>query len=188
MTCIVGIEGKNTVWLGGDSAATAGDGSQTLIADKKVFVNANGEVIFGICGSPKLIDPLRYTVFAKQKRGEDNREFVATVLVPMIKHALKESGCVTEHPEHGEHFQGEVLFGVGGKLYRMQSNFQLITDSQGYASVGSGSDIAIGSLHATRRDSNARRRILTALEASALANAGVRPPFAIVSVRKGWFR
>lgn len=186
MTCIVGIEGKNTVWLGGDSAATAGDGSQTLIADKKVFVN--GDIAFGICGSPKIIDPLMYTKFAKQKRGEDNREYVATVLVPMIKHAFKEAGCTVEHPEAGEVFHGEILFGVGGKLYRMQSNFQLITDSQGYASVGSGSDIALGSLHATKKDSNARRRILTALEASALGNAGVRPPFAIVSVRKGWFR
>jgi ATP-dependent protease HslVU (ClpYQ) peptidase subunit len=185
MTCIVGIEGKNTVWLGGDSAATSSDGSQTLIADKKVFVN--GDIAFGICGSPKIIDPLMFTKFTPQKRGENNREYVGTVLVPMIKQAFKDSGCSVEHPEHGEVFQGEVLFGVGGKLYRMQSNFQLITDSQGYASVGSGSDIALGSLHATKRDGNAKRRIMTALEASALANAGVRPPFAVVSVRKSWF-
>lgn len=181
MTCIVGIESKNSVWLGGDSAATGSDGSQMLIADKKVFVNGN--VAFGICGSPKIIDPLRYYDFSRIDKTQDIREYVATSLVPQIKDAFKASGCVVEHPEHGEIFSGAVLFGVAGKLFRMESNFQLITDAFGFDSVGSGADIAIGSLHSTKKDSRARRRIMTALEASAIANAGVRPPFSIVSVK-----
>lgn len=185
MTCIVGIQGRNTVWIGGDSAATSGDGSQMLIADKKVFVN--GDIAFGICGSPKIIDPLMFTKFTKQTKGMNDREYVSTVLVPEIKGAFEAAGCKVQHPQYGEIFEGAILFGTKGKLYRMEANFQLVTDAHGFDSVGSGSDIAIGSLHATKNDKNAHRRILTALQASAIANAGVRPPFAIVSVRKSWF-
>lgn len=184
MTCIVGIEHKNTVWLGGDSAATSGDGSQMLIGDSKVFVN--GDVAFGICGSPKVFDPLKFTKFTKQKRGTDDREFIAKTLVPEIKAAMKEAGCVTEHPQHGEMFEGAILFGTRGKLYRMECNFQIITDSFGFDSVGSGASIAIGSLHATKTMREPKKRIITALEASAIANAGVRPPFNVVSVKKSW--
>lgn len=185
MTCIVGIEGKNTVWLGGDSAATSGNGQQMLIADSKVFVNES--VAFGVCGSPKVMDPLKFTKFTKQKRGLDTREFVAKHLVPEIKAVLKEAGCVVDNPQHGEMFEGAVLIGTGGKLYRMECNFQIISDSFRFDAVGSGAEIAIGSLHATRSDKNPNRRIMTALEASAIANAGVRPPFNIVSVKKSWF-
>lgn len=184
MTCIVGIQKGKKVWLGGDSAATGGDGSQMLIADKKVFVNDG--IAFGICGSPKIIDPLKYTKFTRRERGQDDREYVSTVLVPEIKAAFMEAGCVVQHPQHGELFEGAILMGVEGKLYRMECNFQLITDAYGFDSVGSGSDIAIGSLHATKNDRDPRKRIIKALEASAIANAGVRPPFAVVSVG-GWF-
>jgi hypothetical protein len=183
MTCIVGVEHKGTVWLGGDSAATSSDGSQTLIADSKVFVN--GSVAFGICGSPKVMDPLKFTKFTKQKKKQDVREFVANSLIPEIKQAFKKAGCIIEHQEHGELFEGAILFGTDGKLFRMECNFQIITDSHLFDSVGSGANIAIGSLHATVKDSNPKRRILTALKASSIANSGVRPPFKIVSIKKG---
>lgn len=185
MTCIVGIQQGNTVYLGGDSAATGGDLSQMVIADKKVFVN--GDIAFGICGSPKIIDPLMFTKFPKQPKGMGDREFVSTQLVPSIKDAFAKAGCMRMDEKHGEHFEGAILFGIAGKLYRMEPNFQLLTDAYGFDAVGSGQDIAIGSLHATKGNRNARSRIMKALEASAIANAGVRPPFVVVSVRKRWF-
>lgn len=186
MTCIVGIQKGNKVWLGGDSAATSGDLGQLLIADKKVFVNDELGVAFGICGSPKIIDPLRFTKFTKQARHENDREYVSTVLVPEIKEAFKKSGCVIDNPNHGELFEGTILIGAKGKLYRMECNFQLITNAYGFDAIGSGADIAIGSLHATKAANNPKQRILMALEASAIGNAGVRPPFTIVSVGNGW--
>lgn len=185
MTCIVGVQSKGRVYLGGDSAATSPMGSQTIIADKKVFVNGN--VAIGICGSPKVLDPLRMIEFAKQKFRQNTREYVVSEIIPKIKSALKESGCVIEHPEHGEIFQGSLLIGVKGSLYRIESNFQIITDAHGFDAIGSGADIALGSLHSTKNFSNPKKRIMSALNASATSNSGVRPPFAIVSVGGGIF-
>ena len=64
-------------------------------------------------------------------------------------------------------------------------NFQLVVAARGYAAIGSGGPVAMGSLRATRGDRNPRKRVLKALEAAAEENAGVAPPFVIVSVKKG---
>ena len=179
MTCIIGVAKRGTVYLGGDSAGTSGDLSQRVIGDKKVF--KRDKYIFGICGLPKVMDALRYAIeLPVQEKGSDDRQFVAAELLPAIKAGLKEYGC-TEH--EGEKFHGAILFGYRGKLYRIESNFQVITNAYEFDAVGSGADIAMGSLHATTRDFNVRNRILKALEASAINNAGVRPPFTIVSVK-----
>lgn len=181
MTCIVGLEKNGTVWLGGDSAATSGDLKQRVIGDPKVFVK--DRFVFGICGLPKVMDELRYNItLPKQEPGVTDREFVASSVVHAIKAGLKSGGCV-EGDGGTEHFMGALLFGYGGTLYRMESNFQIITTAYGFDAVGSGADIAMGSLHGSQRSWSPKRRILTALEASAINNAGVRPPFNIVKVK-----
>jgi ATP-dependent protease HslVU (ClpYQ) peptidase subunit len=185
MTCIVGIEQGNTVFIGGDSAATSSDLKQRVIADRKVFVI--GEFAFGVCGLPKVMDALRFNIkFPQQAKGTDDREYIASEFIPTFKAGLQSEGCVLIHKDHGEYFQGAILVGYRGKLYNVESNFQVITSAYGFDSVGSGSDIAMGSLHATK-SLRPKKRILQALEASAINNAGVRPPFAIVSVKKAWF-
>lgn len=183
MTCIVGVKYNKKVYIGGDSAMTNQIGQQSLSAESKVFIN--GKVAFGICGSPKVINPLMLAKLPKRKFGQNIREFVSKELIPSIQNALREGGCVIESKEHGEHFEGAMLLGYEGNLYRLESNFQIITDAHGFDSVGSGADIAIGSLHATKK-LNPRQRILKALQASAIGNSGVRPPFNIISVG-GWF-
>jgi ATP-dependent protease HslVU (ClpYQ) peptidase subunit len=178
MTCIAGIAADGIVYLGGDSAATAGNGSQILIADKKVFLNKN--IAFGICGSPKLLDPLKYTEFTPITKKSDNRRSVATVLVPEMQAAFKKFGCLDKNGD----FEGALLLGVCSYLYRVEGNFQLVVSSCGFDAVGSGGDIAAGSLHSTKSEKDAKTRILTALDAAATCNAGVRPPFTVVSTKK----
>ena len=184
MTCIVGIEKNDTVWIGGDSAGTSGDMSQRVIKDPKVFVVKN-EIAFGVCGSPKVMDAIRYNIdFPKITRGADDREFFSSKILQALKAGLKKHGCIIDHPQHGEYFEGELLMGYHGKLYHIEANLQTITSAYGFDATGAGSDIAIGSLHATKNDGNPHRRIMMALEASAINNATVRPPFNIVSVKK----
>jgi ATP-dependent protease HslVU (ClpYQ) peptidase subunit len=184
MTCIVGIEKHGTVWLGGDSAGTDSSLGQRIIEDPKVFIVGN-ELAFGICGSPKVMDAIRFNIeFPKNKRNKNDREFFSKEIVPTLKEGLKKHGCVIQHPKHGELFEGALLVGYQGKLYNIEANFQVITTAYRFNAVGSGQDIAIGSLHATENVDSPHKRILMALEASAINNAGVRPPFNIVSVKR----
>lgn len=181
MTCIVGLVDGRTVWLGGDSAATSGDLTRTIIKDPKVFVR--GSVGFGVCGLPKVMDALAHAISLPEQEGGSDRSFLVSTLVPAIRDGLKQLDCTVEHPHHGTCFQGGALIAYNGHLYCLEGNFQLVESSERFMSVGSGSPHALGSLHATRKVRNAKKRVLAALEAST-ANAGCAPPFVLVPVRK----
>ncbi len=182
MTCIVGIEYKGSVWLGGDSAATSGSGRQTIIGDPKVFLV--GDLAFGVCGLPKVMDVLAHKLeFPKNDAKDNDREFMAKELMPFIVSQLTEAGCVQQHPKHGALFEGALLMAYRGKLYQVQSNFQLITNSFGFDSVGSGAEVALGSLQSSQKG-KPEKRINDALTAAALNNFGVRPPFNVVVLKK----
>ena len=186
MTCILGLVDGKTVYVGGDSAGTSGDLSQRIIGDKKVF--KRDTVVFGVCGSPKVMDALMHVlVVPKRSTGQDVGEYVRKDLVPALKTVLTETGCVSSNEQHPELFEGAIMVGCHGKLFVVESNFQVITNAYGFDSVGSGSDIAIGAMHASMKERNAKKRMLKALEASSINNAGVRPPFTIVSTSRGLF-
>lgn len=176
MTAIVGIQKSGRVWLGGDSAATSGDLSQRVIGDSKVFIV--GDIAFGVCGLPKVMDVLRDAIKYPRQTGNDSRSFMTNELIPAIKNALKHHGCV-----QNDEFHGSALIGYRGLLYCLEGNFQIITNAYGFDAVGSGADIAIGSLHATRSTRNPHKRILMALEAASINNAGVRPPFNVITLK-----
>lgn len=183
MTCIVGIQSNNKVSIGGDSALTSPDGAQRSYGEGKVFLN--GKVLFGVCGLPKVINALRDVLdVPEQPKGVDDQKYVSKFLIPAIKECLWETGCSnqgdTEEDREGEFFEGSFLMGHKGKLYRVECNFQVITSSYGFDAVGSGQDIAIGSLHASKKEKDAKKRILEALESSSINNSGVRPPFLIL--------
>ena len=80
-------------------------------------------------------------------------------------------------------FAGAMLAAYRGELYNLESNFQVVTADCGYLSVGSGQDLALGSMHASKGEKDPKKRILKALEAATAGNAGVAPLFRIVSVK-----
>lgn len=185
MTCIIGIEHKGRVFLGGDSAATNGRLDQSLIREPKVF--KKGDFVFGICGSPKILNVLQSsTQIPKKPKGQDDKSYIMNVVVPAITESFKEMGCTVEQGGMTL-FEGAVLFGFNGKLYQMQMNFQVITNAFDYDAIGSGANIAKGALHTSRGARDVKKRILEALDASAISNAGVRPPFTIVSTERSFF-
>ena len=183
----MGVQDRKKVFIGGDSAMTTPDGTQRLYGEGKVFTT--GRVLFGVCGLPKVINALRDVLeVPDQPRGVEDAKYISKFLIPAIKECLWETGCSnegdTEEDREGEYFEGSFLMGYKGKLYRVECNFQVITSSYGFDAVGSGQDIAIGSLHATVNEKNTKKRCLQALEASAINNSGVRPPFLILESKK----
>lgn len=179
MTCIVGIGQNGVSWLGGDSAATAGDLSKRIIGESKVFVKKN--VAFGIAGSPKIHNALMHTSnFEMLSLKGTHDEVVHNRLIPVIKKTLDEFDCLVG--DNRGNFEGSIIIGLKGKIYRVEANFQVFICKENFDSIGSGSDIAMGSLYATRK-LHPKKRILSALEASADNNAGVCAPFSIVCTK-----
>ena len=182
MTCIVGLEHKGIVWLGGDSAGTDGALNRVIIKDPKVFLRGDVGIGFGVCGSPKVMDAVAHAIELPKQQGGEDRAFLVGELVPALRAGLEKLDCVVKDPVHGTYFEGSMLVAYRGVLYELEANFQLIHGSEGYASVGSGSALALGSLAATTDIKDPKKRLLKALNV-ATKNAGVAPPFVLLKVK-----
>jgi ATP-dependent protease HslVU (ClpYQ) peptidase subunit len=180
MTCIVGLIKGDTVWLGGDRAATDGGLNRTLIKEPKVFVKR--DVGFGVCGLPKVMDALQHTIELPEHVEGDDKGYLVGQLVPAIRDGLKKLECTEEHNGQ-QYFHGAMLIAYRGRLFQLEANFQLVESANGFDAVGSGGEAALGSLRATKKMGNPKKRLLEALKVSAENNAGVAPPFDVIFVK-----
>lgn len=179
MTCIVGIEYDGGVLIGGDSAGTAGC-SQTIRADEKVFTN--GPYVMGFTSSFRMGQLLRYSLNAPVPGTDDHEDldrFIATVFIEAVRDTLKSGGFAVI--DKGQEEGGTFLMGLAGRLYMIDNDYQFGRSVDGYAAVGCGDDIALGSLHTTAQyDIDPLERVQLALEAATALNGGVAGPFTII--------
>ena len=189
MTCCVGIKYKGDVYLGGDAAASKGD----LILkykDPKVFKVG----IFGIAytTSYRMADILQYSLIPPvwNPKKISLEKYMRTSFINAIRKAFLENGFGTLAGNTGGEKDdiilgdegGEFLVGVAGRLFIVAADYAIGECFLDYASVGSGSSYALGSLHSTV--GSGRIRLLKALEAASEYNSGVRPPFTILKIEK----
>ena len=78
---------------------------------------------------------------------------------------------------------GTFLVGVRGELFTIMEDYQVGQSADGFDAVGSGTDLALGALYATREGPfRPRQRVRMALAAAERFNAGVRGPFLVKSL------
>lgn len=161
MTCIVGME---YVEKGVAKVAIAGDllGSnitiKMLYRQPKVFIN-NG-VLFGICGDYAYGQILEHILVHTNVPTEANEvhRWLVRELIPAIRAAVGESSML----------EGTMcLVGVLGQLWIMQEGSSILRSTCGYASIGSGSQFALGSL-ATSKEKNVVKKLQKAIEVSSI--------------------
>lgn len=179
MTAIVGLVHDGTVHLGGDSAGVGGY-SLTVRADVKVFTT--GPYVMGFTTSFRMGQLLRYSLDAPpppQDAASLDR-FMATTFIDAVRECLKAGGWAKKSDEREE--GGNFLVGVQGRLFEIQSDYQIALAADEYAAVGCGYELALGALFATARSRMApEKRLRVALDAAERFSAGVRGPFAYVS-------
>jgi len=181
MTCIVGIETSKGVIIGGDSAGVAGYALRVR-ADEKVFTRTGGRAdwVFGFTSSFRMGQLIRHAFSPPlvPEKDEDIDKYMVTVFIDALRECFKDGGYLEKYDaaESG----GTFLVGVRGRLYEIESDFQVARPSTGYEAVGCGGNIAIGALYATPKMA-AEKRVRTALEAAEQNSAGVRGPFLILT-------
>lgn len=178
MTAIVGLVHDGRVYIGGDSAGVAG-WSMTVRADAKVF--RNGPYVMGFTTSFRMGQLLRYALDAPPPTGDLDR-FMATTFVDAIRKCLKDGGWAKKDAE--QEAGGKFLVGIGGRLFCVETDYQVGEPATGYAAVGCGDEIALGALYATALAGlPPKKRIEIALQAAEQFSAGVRAPFRCLSAK-----
>lgn len=178
MTAIAAIAKAGTVWMGGDSAA--GDTNTWQIyarEDPKVFVK--GQMIFGFTSSFRMGDILRYRVDIPEiGRNQDIDSYMRATFIACVRRAFGDEGFLKS--DNGRQEGGEFLVGYAGRLFHIDSDFQVGEPACGYMAVGSGAAVCLGSLFSSVAVSDQTMRISQALKAAETFNAFVKGPFVIL--------
>lgn len=179
MTAIVGLVHKHRVYLGGDSAGVAGY-QLTLRRDPKVF--RSGPYAMGFTSSFRMGQLLRHSLTAPQPEGDLDR-FMVTTFVDAVRTCLKDGGWARKDAEQEE--GGTFLVGIHGRLFTIDSDYQVAESADGYDAAGCGDQLALGAFHATAAlDMKPRQRLTAALDAAAHHSAGVRGPYTFATTRR----
>jgi ATP-dependent protease HslVU (ClpYQ) peptidase subunit len=174
VTCIVGVEHEGKVVMGADSAGVAGL-AITIRADTKIF--QNGEFLMGFTSSFRMGQLLRYSLVPPVPHDWDLDRFMATEFVTAVRDCLRDGGFVRN--DSGVETGGVFLCALRGRLYRIDSDFQIGRSVDNYEAVGCGEEYALGSLFGSG-ELTPTERVTLALEAAAHHSAGVIAPFHLV--------
>lgn len=158
MTCLVGLIDNDRVFIGGDSAAVAGDAVEVR-ANRKVF--RNGDFVMGFTGSFRVGQLLQYADLPAVE-GEPIAHIVNEIVPILRGFAGKETD--------------EILVATAGRLFKISSDYS-VAEYDTYTAAGQGEPYALGRLHGSL--GAPEQRVVAALAAAEAHCGAVRAPFHI---------
>jgi len=177
MTCIVGYVHGGTVYIGGDSAGVDENLSTVVRGDLKVF--AIDGFLFGFAGSFRVGQVVRYGIeMPARVEGQSLDAYMVCGFADAMRGCLARAGALRAS-DGVEEMDAEFLVGTEGRLFCVQADLQVGETRLEYHAIGSGSDVALGCLHALNGKGTPGAKIEKALAAAAEFNAGVRGPFVV---------
>lgn len=184
MTCIVGLKYEGVTYIGADSLG-ANSWSKIQRKDKKVFrLKDTDKALIGFTSSYRMGQLLMYSEGLIDKRDEPSidHEYLVTKTVPAIIKQLESGGFVKN--DDGQKEGGQFLLAYDNSLYCIHSDFQVEEAIDNYSAVGSGAEVALGSLYATEGViENPFKRIINALKAASKYSIGVEGPYHILNTK-----
>ena len=176
MTCVIGIKNNNKIYIGADSLAIAGQLKYNR-KDKKIFYVGN--ILFGTAGTARSAQLLEYNLNIPQHSKGNDFKYLCTKLVPAIRKVFIDGGAIGS--DRGiEKFDGEIIVAYNNNLYYIHGDFQIGNVVENYLVIGSGAEIALGSLfndNFCKKDIVPKLQLLNALEASEKYTTTVGRPF-----------
>lgn len=149
MSVIVGIEHKNGATIGSDSMSSDSGLANRSCFPRKLFKKSvkNSSIIIGVAGSFAVINNLSDPdlKLPSLESGAPFEDYVRKITVA-IRKGLSERECL----EDGK-MDAEILLAAHGQIAVIGEDFWFETRPEfGYFAIGSGAEIAMGSLHSTK--------------------------------------
>jgi ATP-dependent protease HslVU (ClpYQ) peptidase subunit len=173
MTCIVAVAQGGKVYMGCDSAAYDSDSTTHFIkSGPKIFTV--DDYLIGYSNSFRAGQILQYDFVPPIPDPENLMRTMVTDFVSSIYSAYEKNKFVLDE-EKGEF--ADLIIGVHGKLFTIESDMQVQEYTDNYVAIGSGYQFALGSLYTTKKVKSPTDRIQKALEAASEYTGSVKPPF-----------
>lgn len=156
MTCIVGISDGSNVYIGGERGASDGSAILPLTRPK---VKRCGDYLIGYAGSQGIGELPHFIKLPEVTK--DIEKTLRTTFISTLKDAIETYG----NASHLEDNSTDWLVGVNGRLFEISSEDWSVCEFA-ESSIGSGNNIALGSLHTSRSWKDQEKRIRYALQAA----------------------
>ena len=184
MTCIVAIAQNGVVYMGADHAASD-DKSGWILSRKDPKVFKVGQYGIAFTDSFRMGQILQYNwsppKYTPTKTNSGLDKFMRTKFVDSVKDAFRAQGFGSQVA--GQEDEGGIfLIGVCGRIFTMDEDFHIGENILNFMAEGSGGAIALGALHATKKQKNPQLRLKAALEAASEFNMAVKSPFSYIKV------
>jgi ATP-dependent protease HslVU (ClpYQ) peptidase subunit len=175
MTTIVGVQNADGCVVASDSRVA--EGGKVYTHPDMVKAVERGSYIIGGAGDYRALQVVLHgwqppIVTAKAKT--NLYEFVINKVAPSLKSTLTEAGIeFNKSTENDDKFELQLLIGINGSLFEVDSDFAVAMNDTGLYAIGSGGDYALGALHAGAS-------VLDAMRIAAINNNGTSAPFYIL--------
>lgn len=161
--------------MGADSCATD-DNDHSYIIAKNTKIFRKNEIIIGCCNSFRIINIIQF-LFNPPKIKTELFKYMVTEFVPTLRNCLEEHKIDTDSESMGL----TILVGIQNAIFEVQNDFAVILMPEYGAAIGSGGQVARGSLYTTKDGTLAgSQRVLMALQTAEATIASVRGPFDIL--------
>jgi ATP-dependent protease HslVU (ClpYQ) peptidase subunit len=183
MTVIAGIVQDGVVWMGADSLATMGWSLSSRILEEKIARRPvhvedgeGAEMLLGTSGSVRMGQRVTWRLDPPTlRKGKDVFDW-ALEFADRFQELLAEDKGGRDKGDG--HAHGRLLVGFQGRLFILDGAYGVVEGRHGYNAIGSGQELALGALYATR-DLPPERRLRLALRAAARHDVYVSAPFQI---------
>jgi ATP-dependent protease HslVU (ClpYQ) peptidase subunit len=176
MTCVVALRHENKIYMGCDSAGVGGY-SRSNRLDPKIY--RVGEMLIGFTTSFRMGQLLGYSLTPPKHHADVPIEnYMTTSFIDSVRACLKGGGWAEKDKDQER--GGTFLVAYRGRIFEIESDYQVGERKEPYSAVGCGFDLALGSLFTSQSEQvpwGPRERVETALMAAAAFSAGVYPPF-----------
>lgn len=177
MTVIVGITDGDKVYMGSDSLISGENEVQSLRTPKIIkkqcyqdcgMIDETNTIFIGVSGTLRGLQLLQYQWEPPiQSQDQQDDEYIHVNVLNSIHTLFIEygSGLIFDNQDqHPDNF----LIGYKGRLYNLDSNYQIYETNKPYAAIGSGDAYALGSLKTNDHQiySNSEACIYYAIEAA----------------------
>lgn len=178
MTCIIGLKQDGKLVVGADTRVTAGGYVVNTEANK--LIEKDG-TIMGICGYMRFADIIRSQFSVPPKpEGKSDQDFLSTEFANSMRTCLEGVKMVELKDGMSWIPDSAMIIVYKNNIYSMGSDYSICAHTD-YAAEGSGTDYALGSLHATSGLSlDPKTRVTMALDAACKFNAWCAPPYTII--------
>jgi ATP-dependent protease HslVU (ClpYQ) peptidase subunit len=185
MTCIVAIAQNGIVYMGSDHAASD-DKTGWILARKEPKCFKVGQYAVAFTDSFRMGQILQYMwtppKYTPTKTNSGLDKFMRTKFIDSVKQAFKDNGYGSIGSSSEEDTGGIFIVGLEGRIFTIDEDFHVGENVVNYMAEGSGGQIALGALYATKNQKNPKLRIKAALEAAAEYNMSVSAPFTYIQV------